>query len=155
LRKKEKEIKDSGMIDKILQQASLIRIAMIDDSEPYIVVMNFGYWQGRIYLHSALEGRKISILKKNNRVAFQTDLGVEIVSGRTPCNWDVKYLSAVGSGRAYFLESIAEKTEALDIIMTKYSGIEKNQYPAANLNKTCIIRIDIDEISGKQSGMNN
>lgn len=59
-----------------------------------------------------MEGRNISILERNHRVAFQTDLNVEIISGKSPCNWDAKYLSLVGSGKACFVESPEEKKHA-------------------------------------------
>lgn len=152
MRRKEKELTEPEVIEFILQQAIALRIAICDDSTPYIVAMNFGWKDGRIYLHSALEGRKISILKKNNRVAFQTDVDVEIVPGELPCQWGVKYLSLVGSGRASFVESSKEKKHALDLIISKYSGAEGFAYPSATLDKTCVIRLDIEEMTGKSSG---
>ncbi|MEN6391246.1 MAG: pyridoxamine 5'-phosphate oxidase family protein [Syntrophomonas sp.] len=152
MRRKDKEVEEPEIGQYILEQALAIRIAMCDENVPYIVAMNFGWEPGRIYLHSAMEGRKISILQRNNRVAFQTDLNFEIVSGEAPCNWGAKYLSLVGSGRACFVETLEEKRHALDLIMAKYSGAKDFAYQTSILDKTCVIRIDVEEMTGKKSG---
>lgn len=152
MRRKEKEIVDPIIMNDILDKAQTIKIAMCNENVPYIVAMNFGWENGRIYLHSALEGRKINILGKNNRVAWQTDINVEMVPDDLPCSWGVKYLSLVGSGRALFVESSEEKRHALDLIMSKYSGANDFSYPSSTLDKTCVIRIDVEEMTGKKSG---
>ncbi|MEQ8176039.1 MAG: pyridoxamine 5'-phosphate oxidase family protein [Syntrophomonadaceae bacterium] len=152
MRRKDKEVAEPEIVQYILEQAPAIRIAMCDEHMPYIVAMNFGWEPGRIYLHSAMEGRKISILERNSRVAFQTDLNTEIIAGESPCNWGAKYLSLIGSGRACFIETPEEKKHALDLIMSKYSGAGDFAYPSSTLDKTCVIRIDIAEMTGKKSG---
>lgn len=152
MRRKDKEVAEPEIAQYILEQAAAIRIAMCDENMPYIVAMNFGWEPGRIYLHSAREGRKISILGRNNRVAFQTDLNAEIISGESPCNWGSKYLSLVGSGKACFVATPEEKRHALDLIMSKYSGAGVFAYPSSTLDKTCVIRIDIAEMTEKKSG---
>ena len=45
-------------------------LAFVDGDEPYVISMNFGYKDKALYLHSATEGRKIEIIKKNNKVCF-------------------------------------------------------------------------------------
>ncbi|NJD04112.1 MAG: hypothetical protein FIA99_16290 [Ruminiclostridium sp.] len=79
MRRKYKEITDKQLINDILSKAEIIRLAMIDNGNPYLVAMNYAYIDGCLYMHSAKEGRKIDILSKNNKVAFQTDTGVELV----------------------------------------------------------------------------
>ena len=74
MRRKEKEIKNKNMIESILKEADHCVIALSDNNSPYIVPMNFGYKNQTLYLHSSKEGKKIEILKVNNRVSF----GVEI-----------------------------------------------------------------------------
>ena len=64
MRRKEREIKDKKDIERILKDSRVLRLAMVDKDKPYLVPMNFGYRDGALYLHSALEGRKIDLLKK-------------------------------------------------------------------------------------------
>lgn len=151
MRRKDKEMTDAGWIEKVLEEAEIIRIAMVDGDEPYLVAMNFAYAGGAIYLHSALEGRKIDALRKNGRVAFQTETGVELILRPEACGCTVQFKSVFGSGRAVFITERPEKIKALDAIMKKYSDRTGLEYPDAALNKTLIIRIDIERMTGKKS----
>jgi uncharacterized protein len=152
MRRKDREITDRGEIEKILNQAEVLRLAMCDDNGPYIVAMNFAYEDGCIYLHSASEGRKIDILKKDDRVAFQTDIGAELVMYEEASRCTTKYMSVFGTGRAVLVEDKAEKTDALDKIMTRYTGKTGHTYPDKVLEMTLVIKVRIEDMTGKKSG---
>jgi uncharacterized protein len=128
MRRKEKEIKNKNMIESILQEADHCVVALSDNNSPYIVPMNFGYKNQTLYLHSSKEGKKIEILKVNNKVSFGVEINIEIVKKRKPCNWGMKYKSVVGKGYAYFINDSEKKKEALDIIMAKYSNNAHFEY---------------------------
>ena len=49
------------------------------------------------------------------------DIKTQMVRSENPCNWGMKYLSVIGSGKAHLIDDILGKKEALDIIMAKYS----------------------------------
>lgn len=51
MRRSEKEIKDTAIIEGILDQAKVCRIAVCDDNIPYIVPLNFGYKNRVLYNH--------------------------------------------------------------------------------------------------------
>jgi uncharacterized protein len=152
MRRAEKEITDKQLIEKILNDSEIIRLAMVDEGEPYLVAMNYAYVDGFLYMHSAKEGRKIDILKKNNRVAFQTDMGVELLLREEPSSCTTKYLSVFGTGRADLIDDKEEKTKVLDAIMEKHKGKVGIEYPEKALEKTLIIKIKIDSLTGKKSG---
>lgn len=152
MRRSDKEINDLKTIQKILKEAKICRIALVDGNEPYIVPMSYGYKNNALYFHSANEGRKIDILRKNNRVCFQMDIKMEIVTSDNPCNWGMKYLSVVGFGKAQIIENHMEKNDALDTIMAKYSPENSYEYSDKAISKVIIIRVEIEEITGKKSG---
>ncbi len=155
MRRKDKEITDKTLIEKILKDAEIIRIAMVDDGEPYLVAVNFAFLDGAIYMHSAHEGRKIDILRKNNRVAFQADTNVGLVLSPEAHECTTRYQSVFGTGNAVLLNDREEKVKALDAIMFKHTGQPEHHYPEKVLDKTLIIRIDIDSLTGKKSGPEN
>ena len=68
MRRSEREITESTVIEEILAGAEICRIAMIDGNLPYLLPFNYGYRDNVIYIHCAPEGRKINILKKNKTV---------------------------------------------------------------------------------------
>ena len=104
MRRKEKEIKDRQRIEDIMKKALVCRIAMCDNGAPYLVPVNFGYENNAIYIHTAYEGKKIDILRKNNRVCFEMESDVQLVSGDAVCDWGTLYASVIGHGRAEFIE---------------------------------------------------
>jgi nitroimidazol reductase NimA-like FMN-containing flavoprotein (pyridoxamine 5'-phosphate oxidase superfamily) len=146
-----KEIKDQEVISSIMKEALECRIGLCEDNKPYVVPMNFGYKDNYLYIHSALEGKKIDILKNNNNVCFEVDIKNELVKADNPCSWSMKYLSVIGFGKAYFVEDINEKIQGLNIIMEKYSGKSDFQFPEGALKKVAVIKIEIEEITGKKS----
>lgn len=150
MRRNEKEITDKKEIEAILHKSRVCRIGMTDDSGPYIVPMSFGYSDNAVYLHSALEGRKIDIMRQNPRVCFECDTLIEIVTSDKPCNWGMKYRSVIGFGQASFIDDPEEKRTALSIIMEKYSG-QSFKFKEPSLQMTAVIKIDISHMSGKQS----
>lgn len=151
MRRSEKEIKDLEVIESIMKEALECRIGLCEDNKPYIVPMNFGYKHNYLYIHSALEGKKIEILKKNSNVCFEVDVKTEVVKAKNPCGWSMKYLSVIGFGKASFVEDLAEKAEALNAIMEKYSGKDDYEFPEVALKKVAVIKIEIEEITGKKS----
>lgn len=152
MRRKDKEITDKQMIEKILNEAEVIRLAMVDEGDPYLVAMNFAYADGFIYMHSAKEGRKIDVLKKNNKVAFQADTGVELLLKEEACSCGTRYMSIFGTGRTFLIDEKEEKSKALDAIMTKHTGRVGFEYPEKVFEKTLIIKVEIESMTGKKSG---
>ena len=64
----------------------------------------------------------------------------------------MRYLSVVGSGRASFVEDPAGKRAALGVIMKKYSGRGDWEYSDKDFGATCIVKIEIEEMTGRRSG---
>lgn len=152
MRRSDKEITDGILIEEILNEAQICRIAMCDNNLPYIIPMNFGYKAGSLYFHSAKEGKKIHILKENPSVCFEAETKVEIKTGDNACSWGMRYLSIIGQGKVSFLEDHFEKINALDLIMAKYTGEQKFEYLASSINEITLFKIEIQEITGKKSG---
>ena len=73
MRRNEREITDPKIIEEIIHQATICRIALYDADYPYIVPLNYGYESGALYFHSAKEGKKIDLIRKNSRVCFEIE----------------------------------------------------------------------------------
>lgn len=148
MRKKEREIKDRKAIDGIIERCRVCHLAMCDDGQPYIIPLNFGYDGCFLYFHAALEGRKIDIIKRNNRVGFEFDILHDIVTAQRACDWGAEYESVVGSGTAEIVDDLDAKKEALEYIMRQYGSVLKD-FSNEIMKKTLILRVQILEISGK------
>jgi len=152
MRKPEKEITDNKEIATIMEKADICRIAFIDDDYPYIIPVNFVFRGEQLYFHTGRKGKKIDILRRNNRVCFEIDTDTDIIAGDTPCSWSARYRSVIGFGKAFFLEEATEKKRALDYLMEKYTGKQTFTYNAESFEKVAVISIRIERITGKKSG---
>ncbi len=150
MRRKEKEITDKDEIDSIIRQAQVCRLGLADAGVAYIVPLCFGYDGNQLYFHSAREGRKIEILKRNNQVCFEFEVDTKISPGKTVCDWGMQYRSVVGYGTASFIEIPGKKRRALDIIMAQYAD-GAFEYAAEALDKILITKVDISSMTGKKS----
>ena len=153
MRRKEKEIVDEKVMISIIEKAIVCRVAMCWQNEPYMVPMNFGYQDNYIYLHSAGEGRKLDILRNNNKVCIEFDADVELVQSQEACKTSMKYKSILIFGIAVILKDIAEKKRALDIIMHHYyhHSLAAFHYPEDALEKIIIIKVKVEDMTGKES----
>lgn len=74
MRRFENGTRDPAMISAILDQISIVHVGCFDEEYPYVVPLSFGYEikDGKllVYLHSAREGHKIDLWKKNPHVAL-------------------------------------------------------------------------------------
>jgi uncharacterized protein len=152
MRKVEREIRDQAEVLAIMSEALVCRLGLSDEGAPYVVPMNFGLGEKCLYLHCAGEGRKLDILRRNDRVCFEMDLLREIKRSPTACGWGACYRSVIGFGRAVLVENPLEKRAALDRIMAHYGGHAPFSYEDPILAKTVVIRVDIESITGKRRG---
>lgn len=150
MRRKEKEITEKAEIESIIEQSLVCRLALCDEGSPYIVPLCFGYRQGILYFHSARAGKKLEVLKRNNRVCVEFDAGLEVTTGKTACDWGMKYRSVIGFGRASFVEDSREKHRALEIIAAQYAD-QADKLTDGAVKETCVFKVDIESMTGKQS----
>ena len=141
--------KEQKEIEAIIERAKVCRIGMWDGKIPYIVPMNFGYKENCLYFHCGKKGKKIDIIKQYNDVCFEMDIDhVFLKPEGRPCGWDVKYQSIIGFGKALIVETIEEKSEALNIIIQHYV-CEYYPFSKDDLEKVNIIKIEIASITRK------
>ena len=151
MRRKEKEITDKTAMESIILKSSVCRLAFSEKNRPYIVPLCFGYEDDTLYFHSAREGRKLDILRKNNMVCFEFDIDNEIVEADDACAWGMKFQSVIGFGRGSIIDDIESKRKALNIIMQQYSR-NSYEYPDKAVKKIVVIKVEIEHMTGKKSG---
>lgn len=123
---------------------------MVDGNKPYVVPMSFGHANGHLFFHSAREGRKIDILRRNNRVCFEFDIDHQVVVGAKACKWGFGYQSVIGTGKAYFIDQLEAKKKALSVIMRQYSD-KTFEYDERVVSKTLVFGVAIETVTGKRS----
>jgi len=151
MRRKEREVKDEAIIDSVIRDADVCRLGMCRGDEPYIVPMCFGREGSSLYFHCAKEGMKIDFIRKNSRVCFEVEGKASIARESKPCKWSIEYISVVGFGRASIVEDAAERRNALSVILDHYGGKGPYEFEEKAVEKTAIIRVEIEEVTCKKS----
>jgi len=150
MRRKEREITDRTAIEAILAKADICRIAFNDKGYPYIVPMNFGYKDNCLYFHSAPEGRKIDLIKKDDRVAFEVSTYKGPVPKGVPCGWKFEYRSVMGVGRIHIIDDPKAKKRAVDILIRHYSK-RKHKVLPEKMEKLVMLKLEIERMTAKGS----
>ncbi|MEG1748670.1 MAG: pyridoxamine 5'-phosphate oxidase family protein [Tannerellaceae bacterium] len=141
-------------IESIIKQCSICYVGLADtDGTPYVLPMNFGYRDGTVYLHSAQEGRSISILARNPKICitFSTDHDLVFQHPEVACSYRMRSKSVILWGKVRYEEEFCQKVKALDIIMQQYSD-KSFQYSDPAVKNVKIWLVDIDKVTCKEFG---
>jgi nitroimidazol reductase NimA-like FMN-containing flavoprotein (pyridoxamine 5'-phosphate oxidase superfamily) len=153
LRRKEKEIKDTAEIEKVLREATVGRLGTSRDDTPYVVPVSYAYHDGKITIHGAKQGKKMDDIEANPRVCFEVDTS-EIIPSDDPCNYTYSYRSVIANGTAKILEDPAERLEGLRLLTEKYAPGKGTALTEEHLEKYWnlnIVEITIHDMMGKKS----
>ena len=151
--KREREVTDINEIKEILDKSMIVHVGMVDEGEPYVVPMNYGYTfeNGElcIYLHGATVGRKIDIIKKNPKVFFEMECDVTPFEGKVACQYGTTYASVMGKGMAEVLEDVNDKIDGLTKFMKTQTGKDFT-FDERMVSIVSVIKITAREFTAKK-----
>ena len=150
--KRERQITDEHQIQAILDTAKVLHLGLAVDNEPYVVPMNYGCaWEDDrmvLYLHSALMGKKLDMIRANPKVFFEMDCDLAPFEGEKPCQYGLSYSSVMGRGTAQIVEDVEEKMKAMSILMKTQTGKDFS-FNERLVSIVAVIRIDVAEYTAK------
>ena len=111
---------------RVLKKYSYGRLGLAFQNESYVVPVSYGYDQGRIFFHSAKQGKKVDFIKNNSRVCFEVD----------------EYEKGWASVICYGTLNLREDTEA----KKEFSEVFLGQKPSDELLKRMVYYIGIVQI---------
>jgi nitroimidazol reductase NimA-like FMN-containing flavoprotein (pyridoxamine 5'-phosphate oxidase superfamily) len=153
MRRPETEITDPAELERILSAVRVLFLCLNDAQAPYVIPVCFGWDKGMLYVHSALTGTKIDLIRVDPFVGFSACAEMTLTPGSTACNFSVQAESIAGTGRARILIDDKERTRGLDLIMRHYSeNAEAPVFGVGSLSRTCVIAITILTLRGRQLG---
>ena len=152
LTKRENQVTDPQQIRRILDTAKVLHLGLSVNDEPYVVPMNYGYTmeEGKLvlYLHSAVKGKKLDMMRTNPRVFFSIDCDRMPFEGRVPCQYGLVYSSVMGRGTATVVEDVEEKKRAMTLLMKTQTGKDFT-FEDRLVSIVAVIRIDVAEYTAK------
>ena len=151
--KRERQVTDENQIRSILDTAKVLHLGLAVDDEPYVVPMNYGYTveDGKLvlYLHSALRGKKLDMIRRNPKVFFERDCDLDPCEGEKPCQYGLAYSSVMGRGTAVIVEDVEEKKKAMSVLMKTQTGKDFS-FEDRLVSIVSVIRIDVLEYTAKK-----
>ena len=152
LTKRERQVTDPEQIRHILDTGKVLHLGLAVNDEPYVVPMNYGYVleDGKLtlYLHSALQGKKLDMMRTNPKVFFEIDCDLQPFEGALPCQYGLVYSSVMGRGTARIVEDVEEKKQAMTILMKTQTGKDFT-FVDRLVSIVAVIRIDVAEYTAK------
>ena len=153
MRQKNREITNFNEIVEVIRSCDVCRLALNDDGYPYIVPLNFGLdvTDGtiKLYFHSALEGYKLDLIKKDNRASFEMDCKHQLQYFEEKGYCTMAYESVVGRGKIRILDE-KEKMDALKKIMGQYHKDKEAYFNPAAISRTLVYVLTVEKITGKR-----
>ena len=151
MRRSEREVTETGEIQKIIDECKVIRVAMQDEDGLYIVPLNYGYATNdgkfEFYCHSSRKGRKIEAMQNNANIAFEMDCEHGLVEADKACGYSYTYASVIGNGTAVFLEGEGKK-KALTLLMKHQTG-KDFEFNDKQVAAVAAIKIEVENLSAK------
>ena len=153
MRRTDRAMKTLREMELLLERMPVGRLAVTTGDGPYIVAVNFLFFEGCIYFHSGRSGRKMEALQADSSVCFLVDeVGPQVLWDRG-CGISQVYKSVVCFGNAEFVESPLEKKRILERMVKKYVP---SSYPLApmtdeDVKKTAVVRVVIESMTGKEN----
>ena len=150
--KRERQVTDPEQILHILDAGKVLHLGLAVNNEPYVVPMNYGYTMedGKLtlYLHSAVRGKKLDMMRANPNVFFEIDCDRMPFEGRVPCQYGMVYSSVMGRGKATIVEDVEEKKMAMTHLMKTQTGKDFT-FEDRLVSIVAVIRIDVEEFTAK------
>lgn len=153
MRRKDREITRIENILSIVDRTKVLRLGLFDDNFPYIVPLHFGYEyaEGKLifYMHSAKEGHKLDLIRRNQNVCIELDCDTELISGGDiPCSYSSSFASLIGRGLAEIVDDEQEKVRGLYLLMKNQTGREF-EITTQMASAVAVIKVVVCDFSAK------
>ncbi len=147
MRRKDRLIESKEEVEAILREEEVGYMASCGaDGQPMATPVNYVYFDGRIFFHCALTGRKLDNIRQNPKVGFTVVRDVEI----DRINMTTYYSSVMIEGTACIVEDPETKMAAIEEITRRLAapGEECNDKTGM---RTAIVAIEIASMVGKRN----
>jgi len=155
MRRQDREITDIGEKINVIKKCKVCRIGLSENNVPYIIPLNHGYsFENNVltlFFHSALEGKKLDIIKNNNNACFEIDCDTKLLEAENACDYGYAFKSIIGFGKIIILENPDEKIHGLNMIM-KHQTDKETVYAFTHeqVKNICVYKMVVESFTGKQ-----
>lgn len=157
VRRSDRGVDDESWLRAFLHQAPFAALATQNDGQPFVNSNLFVYDEANhaIYMHTARVGRTRANVETYERVCFSISEMGRLLPADEALKFSVEYKGVTVFGSATVITGEAEQKYALQLLLDKYfphlqPGEDYRSSTAAEIQRTSVYRIDIEQWSGKQ-----
>jgi uncharacterized protein len=160
IRMKKRECTDREKIEGFLDMTETGYLGVSLADVPYVIPLNYVWYEGNIYFHGASEGRKMEILAKNSNVCFTVSASYGTMIDPVPAKTDTSYMSVMIFGKANIVTDLTKATSVMQKMLDKYvpsyyqhslSPVHVEKYRSSIGSKTSIIEIKTELLTAKEN----
>lgn len=143
-------------IDEIINKCLFCTVSINGtDGFPYVFPMNFAFFDGKIYLHSAPHGTHISLLENDNRIVLSFIHGEDLVCQheRVACSHSMRSDSVIVKGTVAFIDCVDQKIKVFNELMKRFVPDKEFVYSLPSLQNVKIWVVEPESISAKGVGL--
>lgn len=157
VRRADRQIEAPEKIQALLEAGRVGFIATSVNDQPYINSNLYWYdrQSGRIYFHTAKQGRTRDNILANPSICFSIGEMGQLLPADTALEFSVTYSGVVVFGKARMVDDEVEAEYGLQGLLDKYfpdlkPGEDYRSITQDELERTSVFAIDIESWSGKQ-----
>lgn len=150
LRRNKQQLTDLETRNILRRTTSGVLALSGDYGYPYAVPLSFVLHNDILYFHSAVIGHKIESISNCEKASFCVIEQDNVLAEK----FTTAYRSVIAFGKIGLVENSDERLLALKLLTDKYSPqvseANVNKVIESGLNKTAILRFEIEHLTGKQ-----
>ena len=150
MRRYKQQLTDEEAIAVLERGKTGVLAVLGDEGYPYTVPINYVYADGKIFMHSALNGHKIDAVRSYDKASFCVIDADEVV----PQDYSTNFRSVVAFGRVRIMEDESEKLAATRKLGDKYNPNQPEALEAEiahAFKRMHMIEFEIEHLTGKQA----
>lgn len=153
MRRHDREVTEQAKIDEIIESCDCLRLGLNAEGGAYIVPLSFGYAPGepaRFYFHSAMEGRKVSVIGSGAKAGFELDCAHALGEAELGCKHTYFFRSVIGTGFVRPVEDLEEKRRALALIMAHYRKDRAFSFTDEQARTVAVFCLTVETMTAKE-----
>lgn len=159
IRMQKRACTDTERIQRFLKQSRTGFLGLSSKDVPYVVPLNFLWWNDAVYFHGAAEGKKVTFIEHNPQACFTISEEYGTISDPVPANTDTAYMSVIIHGTVIRISDLTEATEAMQGMLDKYvpdyydQPLKKShleRYVSSMGSKTAVFKLSSTSVSAKE-----
>ncbi len=156
LRRTDREITDPASIDALLSQGRMATVGLVDEGDPYVVTLSYGYdaERRRLCFHVARAGRKLDVIERSPRAC----VSVVIEHGYSEGRCEHPFSSVVMEGT---MRVVGDSDDARAAMRTLIGQLESPEHAAeiwerhsldgdATYRTLKMLVFDVDSLTAKE-----